>query len=67
MTPLILETKRLMLRGHVAADFGASLDMWRDVDVVRHLGRQPLSDEEVWLRLLRYAGNWALLGYGVMP
>jgi RimJ/RimL family protein N-acetyltransferase len=63
-TPPVLQTERLVLRGHLAADFGAALDMWRDVEFVRHLGRKPLSDEEVWLRLLRYAGNWALVGYG---
>src|SRR3546814_17524593 len=27
--------------------------------------RQPLSPEEAWNRLLRYAGHWTLLGYGI--
>lgn len=26
--------------------------------------RQPISREEAWHRLTRYAGHWALLGYG---
>lgn len=26
--------------------------------------RQPISREEAWHRLMRYAGHWALLGYG---
>src|SRR3546814_19996070 len=27
--------------------------------------RQPLSPEDAWNRLLRYAGHWTLLGYGI--
>lgn len=39
--------------------------MWGDPEVVRHiLDGQVRPREEVWLRLLRSAGLWALLGYG---
>jgi RimJ/RimL family protein N-acetyltransferase len=38
--------------------------MWSDPIVTRYIGGQALSAEEVWVQLLRYAGGWALLGYG---
>jgi RimJ/RimL family protein N-acetyltransferase len=38
--------------------------MWSDPAVTRYIGGQGFSAEEVWVRLLRYAGGWALLGYG---
>ncbi len=38
--------------------------MWADTRVVRHIGGRPFTPEEVWARLLRYVGHWALLGYG---
>lgn len=60
----ILETERLRLRGHVAADFEAVEAMWADPDVVRYIGGRPSTREESWARLLRYPGMWALLGYG---
>ncbi len=63
MAPII-ETDRLRLRGHVAADFEAVAAMWADPDVVRYIGGRPSTREESWARLLRYPGMWALLGYG---
>src|SRR3546814_20735698 len=45
-----------------------------DLPVFRHVfgpggcalhRRQPLSPEDAWNRLLRYAGHWTLLGYGI--
>lgn len=38
--------------------------MWGDPAVTRHIGGRPFTPEEVWARLLRYAGHWALLGFG---
>src|SRR5262249_54335721 len=38
--------------------------MWGDPVVTRHIGGTPSSAEETWARLLRYAGHWALLGFG---
>jgi RimJ/RimL family protein N-acetyltransferase len=32
--------------------------------VALHIGGKPSTPEEVWSRLLRYAGHWALLGFG---
>lgn len=59
-----LTTARLILRGPRLDDFAASGAMWRDPAVVRFIGGRASSGEEVWGRLLRYVGHWALLGHG---
>lgn len=60
----VIQTARLTLRGHTVADFDECAAMWADPLVTRHIGGRPSSPEEVWGRLLRYAGLWSLLGYG---
>ncbi len=60
----ILETARLTLRAHDAADLDAVAAMWGDPAVVRHITGTPSTREECWARMLRYAGLWALRGYG---
>ena len=57
-------TERLILRAHRADDFEASLAMWSNVDVVRHIGGIPSTSIDAWGRLLRYVGLWRFLGYG---
>lgn len=59
-----LETDRLLLRGHRRDDHAESAAMWADPQVVRHISGTPFSPEESWSRLLRYAGHWALQGFG---
>ncbi|WP_144158182.1 GNAT family N-acetyltransferase [Paraburkholderia sp. BCC1885] len=59
-----LETDRLTMRPHVLEDFNDSFAMWSDPEVIRFIGGQPFTREEVWARLLRYAGHWKLLGFG---
>jgi RimJ/RimL family protein N-acetyltransferase len=59
-----LDTARLTLRGHTPADFADCAAMWADSRVTQHIGGRPASDEEVWARVLRYAGLWKLLGFG---
>jgi RimJ/RimL family protein N-acetyltransferase len=61
----ILETERLRLRGPRLTDLDASAALWADPEVVRFVGGKPLSKEDVWARLLRHAGHWAWLGYGL--
>jgi RimJ/RimL family protein N-acetyltransferase len=61
---LVIETDRLTLRPHVGADFLDSLGLWSDPDVTRFIGGRPSSEEEVWARLMRYLGHWALLDFG---
>lgn len=65
-TPAVpsLETERLTLRGHTPADYDESAAMWGDPLVTRYIGGRPSTPEESWTRVLRYAGMWALLGYG---
>lgn len=60
----VFETSRLLLRGHRGTDLGDSLTLWSNPDVVRHIGGRPLGQEEVWARVLRYIGHWAVTGYG---
>lgn len=38
--------------------------MWTDKDVVRFLGGEIRDPQDAWLKLMRNAGSWALLGYG---
>lgn len=59
-----ITTTRLTMAPHSIADFDDLAAMWADPDVVRLLGGTPSNAEDSWARLLRYAGNWALLGYG---
>jgi RimJ/RimL family protein N-acetyltransferase len=60
----VLETDRMRLRRHAVEDFAACAAMWGDPGVTRFIGGKPATGEEVWARLLRYVGHWALLGYG---
>ena len=59
-----LPTARLRLRRVAGEDFADSLAMWSAPEVFRFIGGRPSSGEEVWGRLLRYAGLWPLLGFG---
>jgi RimJ/RimL family protein N-acetyltransferase len=60
----VLTTERLTLRPHMLADFAESAALWGDSQVTRFIGGRPFTPEEVWSRLLRYAGHWALLEHG---
>ena len=64
MTAPILLSARLRLRAHVAADYPACKAMWQHPTTIRFIGGLPQSDQEVWFRLLRYAGMWPLQGFG---
>lgn len=59
-----LATARLTMTPHAGADFADLAAMWADLRVVRFIGGQPQSEEESWARLLRYAGCWAVMGFG---
>lgn len=60
----IIETERLRLRPHRVEDFDACCIIWGNPAVTRYIGGRPQTHEECWSRLLRYAGHWAMLGYG---
>jgi len=60
----VLETERLRMRGHAVSDLDSVAAMWGDPAIVRHITGKPSTREESWARLTRYAGHWALMGYG---
>jgi len=64
MTAPILETARLRLRSHVPADLDRCAALWADPVVTRFISGRAFTREEVWARLLRYAGHWQWLEYG---
>jgi len=64
MLATAIDTDRLSLRLHRAEDFEDMCAMWSDPGVTRFIGGHVLSPEDVWARMLRYAGGWALVGYG---
>jgi RimJ/RimL family protein N-acetyltransferase len=60
-----IDTERLTMRVPALGDFADSASMWGNPEVTRHIGeRRPCTEEEVWARLHRYVGHWALLGFG---
>lgn len=61
----MIETERLFLRPYELADYEPYCLMVCDPTTNRFPGRQPVSREEAWHRVMRYAGHWALLGYGM--
>lgn len=59
-----LTTERLLLRGHRLDDFDEFTAIWKQKDLVRFIGGESPTREQVWARLLRYAGMWHHLGFG---
>jgi RimJ/RimL family protein N-acetyltransferase len=59
----MIETERLTLRPYRLEDYDAYIAVVAD-PALDFPSRQPVSREEAWHRVLRYAGHWALLGYG---
>ncbi len=60
----VLETPRLILRGHRLEDFETSVAIWNDPVVCRYFHGTPMTREDIWGRLLRTFGMWAAFGYG---
>jgi len=61
----VLETERLILRGHTLEDFPAFAAMRADPVVMKYLGKGDLLDEEEsWLRFQSIIGHWHLKGFG---
>lgn len=59
-----IETERLILRGHLREDFPSLAAMWADPGVTRFISGRAATEHESWMRYLRYAGLWIVLGYG---
>lgn len=60
----VLLSARLRLRPHARGDYPASTALWQRPETIRFIGGAAQSDQEIWFRLLRYAGMWPLQGYG---
>lgn len=61
----VLTTDRLTLTPVTLPDFEDLKALWADERFTRPIaGRGPLSEEEVWFRLLRDLGHWQALGMG---
>lgn len=62
----MIETPRLILRRHTLEDFEAAHAMSTDPEVMRFINDgKPASRQDVWHRILRFAGHWQWLGYGL--
>lgn len=59
-----LKTARLTLRAPALTDFDACMAMWNEPAVTRFINGRGSTSEEVWSRLLRYIGHWAVFDYG---
>lgn len=62
--PIVIETERTRLRPHIAGDLEAMEAMWSHPEVIEFIMPAPLSRSEVWTRLLRYVGHWAVAPFG---
>src|SRR5690348_18246564 len=60
----VLETARLILRGHQLEDFPTYAAMWSDPAFLRHVG-PARNEQEAWVRFLYHHGMWSLMGYGL--
>lgn len=61
----VVETERLILRGHAVDDFPAFAAMRADPVVMSYLGKGDLLDEEEsWMRFQSMAGHWQFKRYG---
>jgi RimJ/RimL family protein N-acetyltransferase len=61
----MIETDRLILRPYELADYESYCAMVCDVTPESFPSAQPISREEAWHRILRCAGHWTLLGFGL--
>jgi RimJ/RimL family protein N-acetyltransferase len=60
----VIETERLILRGHRLEDLGGCITMWSDPAVTRFIGGKPSTEQQTWMRMLGYLGHWSLMKFG---
>ncbi|HVU19273.1 MAG TPA: GNAT family N-acetyltransferase [Rhizomicrobium sp.] len=61
----VIETERLILRGHMRDDFPAFVAMRADPMVMKFMGKGDLLDEEEsWMRFQSMFGHWQIKGFG---
>jgi RimJ/RimL family protein N-acetyltransferase len=59
-----LHTNRLTLRPHQENDLDDCVVLWNDPIVTQYTTGTGIAKQDVWTRLLRHSGHWALLGFG---
>jgi RimJ/RimL family protein N-acetyltransferase len=65
MPPIpVLRTPRLILDSHTEADLDEVAAIWADPVTTRHISTSAITRADSWGRILRYAGSWALAGFG---
>lgn len=64
MTDPVLTTDRLTLTPVAESDFEDLKRLWVDPAFTAAITGRPLTEEEVWFRLLRDIGHWRVLGRG---
>jgi RimJ/RimL family protein N-acetyltransferase len=64
-TTPIIETERTILRPHRPEDLEDYAALRADPVVTRFIGGKPNTREESWARILRHAGMWQFLGFGL--
>lgn len=62
---VMIETDRLILRPYELSDFDDYKSLVQDPEIMKHIGREPSTDDDAWLRFLANGGRWAMLGYGL--
>ncbi len=62
----MIDTERLILRKHTVEDTELVFQLGSDPAVLQSIGGPLPSREDAWHRLLRYAGHWRLLGFGML-
>ncbi len=61
----VLETPRLILRGHRQDDFAEYARMWADPLMTRYIGNgSPRTRAESWTSFLRQVGQWHMGAFG---
>lgn len=60
----VLETDRLILRGHCPSDFNDVHALWCEPAVFQYINGSASSAMDSQVRLLRYVGHWAAYGFG---
>jgi RimJ/RimL family protein N-acetyltransferase len=61
----VIVTERLVLRQYRVSDFEPLRRMAAAPEMFLHSERGAMTREEAWGRLLRHAGHWHLLGFGI--
>jgi RimJ/RimL family protein N-acetyltransferase len=59
-----LLSERLRLRGHRPHDHAAATALWQRPEVYRFILPEAPTSQDVWLRILRYAGLWDFFRFG---